>query len=646
VLKESGMTVSAGGSAKLKMNAWVEEEEPAWDDEIAFDESPKQAEVERARGLLHQEIITLLNKINMADPEASHEACDKLNEIFRAAPQEAEVLVQPSLAMPFLQHMLNNDLPIFSLLELLRRCVTLASSPKKQQQQASATAVSILRVINTACNATDGVLVVVCSLQGVALIAECTRQTHSNEMRVAAAEFLLILATKNGSLLQATSGLEAIASLLLGPYSTSRELCHTAIDCLQSLVAKQIPLARAPLCHNLMGFGIAEHLANLMHAIITGKEGIDETHLGRAIETLLALAAVSYTPFRRSICAKPVLEKIMALLKILRQTLTKSKALTSFLLNLLKVVHHASSEESVGDLLEPVIDYLIPLLGQEDQTSAGTPGVGGSRRTAIEINNQVMHILYNLCSLSPSRAARAAHAGYVPIIHRAVKESWPMRELALPILFNLLRMAPKVRPLLWETGTLQLFLDLLEDATWFMEACDCISEWLGDDPDCVAPVLQDHRNCAKIKNIFVLHGKHKLFSKVVPSIVAMAKRSSSVATSLVALGVLPDILNVVAEERTPFARLTLLKLMLALYENATIVAPPQQITPASIPPQTPRASQLAIPAVEQIAMTDPSDMVRGVATEILAFFKKRAESTAPSSSQIDSRHLFPLFGRH
>jgi len=84
----------------------------------------------------------------------------------------------------------------------------------------------------------------------------------------------------------------------------------------------------------------------------------------------------------------------------------------------MKVIHHASSNESNGNPLGELIPYIIPFLGLSfPEGSSAEGGIAFVRRaTPIEINNQIVHILYNLCSLNPARALVAAQNGLVPII--------------------------------------------------------------------------------------------------------------------------------------------------------------------------------------------------------------------------------------
>lgn len=94
--------------------------------------------------------------------------------------------------------------------------------------------------------------------------------------------------------------------------------------------------------------------------------------------------------------------------------------MVSFLLNLLKIVHHASSEESNGAQLEKLLCDIVPFLGASFQHPP-------AHRTPVEINNHILHIVYNLCSLDPGRAMTAVRAGLVPCIVRSLCEDWPMR---------------------------------------------------------------------------------------------------------------------------------------------------------------------------------------------------------------------------
>lgn len=85
--------------------------------------------------------------------------------------------------------------------------------------------------------------------------------------------------------------------------------------------------------------------------------------------------------------------------------------------------------------------------------------------------------MYNLCRLSKSRQEEAALSGVVPLLQNIVQKEPILKEFALPILCDLAHASKVCRKVLWQNGSLDFYLFLLNDPYWQANALDAILVW-------------------------------------------------------------------------------------------------------------------------------------------------------------------------
>lgn len=230
-------------------------------------------------------------------------------------------------------------------------------------------------------------------------------------------------------------------------------------------------------------------------------------------------------------------------------------------------------------------------------------------RNKQEINNQILHILYDLCALNPERALKAAAHGLVPVIKRSLDEDWPMRELTLPVLFNLLRSpSAAAHTALWQAGMLPELLRLLGDQGWCVDACDCLARWLAAadaDRHVQRDVLRPE-NVALLRRVLTAHHGALTFPKLLATYTSLAMSDRELAAALINEGVARDVLDAVAHERRPFTRVALLRLLRALYANTEAAR-----TNAA-------AAQETAAALQGVLAHDTSALVKSISKEIVS----------------------------
>lgn len=234
-----------------------------------------------------------------------------------------------------------------------------------------------------------------------------------------------------------------------------------------------------------------------------------------------------------------------------------------------------------------------------------------------EINNQILHILYNLCALDPERALKAAEHGLVPAIKRSLDEDWPMRELTLPVLFTLLRSpSAAAHTALWEAGMLRELLRLLGDQGWCVDACDGLARWLA--ADAAGHVLHDvlrPANVALLRRVLTAHRDALAFPKLLAPYTSLAACDCALAAALINEGVARDVLAAAAHERRPFTRVALLRLLRALYATTDAAR------------TDPAAARETAAALQHLVAHDTSALVKNISKEVIARISSLVDSS-------------------
>jgi hypothetical protein len=141
-------------------------------------------------------------------------------------------------------------------------------------------------------------------------------------------------------------------------------------------------------------------------------------------------------------------------------------------ITMLKFVKNLSMLDRTHEALESAnaIEILAELLSSSK-----------SKPNFLEISNQILNTIYNLCRLSHERQAEAAHSGLIPILQDIVWTERPLKEFALPILCDMAHSGKMCRKILWSNKGLQFYVKLLSDKYWQVTALDAIFVWLQEE---------------------------------------------------------------------------------------------------------------------------------------------------------------------
>ena len=91
--------------------------------------------------------------------------------------------------------------------------------------------------------------------------------------------------------------------------------------------------------------------------------------------------------------------------------------------------------------------------------------------------------IYHLCRLSPPRQEEAALAGVVPRLHGLIANHFTLKQMAMKVFCDLAKASDGARDVLGRHGSLQVYLEYLEDRNWARGCITSLSMWLIKDID-------------------------------------------------------------------------------------------------------------------------------------------------------------------
>ena len=131
---------------------------------------------------------------------------------------------------------------------------------------------------------------------------------------------------------------------------------------------------------------------------------------------------------------------------------------------LLKCLKNLSMEPSALADLEAAgtLDTLVPLL---------------SGPISDRCKNHILPCIFNMCRVNKRRQERVAQLGLVPHLKKVITDGSPLRQFALPLLFDLAHTSAATRAELCKWSCLPFYLDLLKENYWQAFALNSIAVW-------------------------------------------------------------------------------------------------------------------------------------------------------------------------
>ena len=236
----------------------------------------------------------------------------------------------------------------------------------------------------------------------------------------------------------------------------------------------------------------------------------------------------------------------------------------SAIMALLKCIRNLSMEPTTLVKLDRAgaIPTLVRLLNE--QVVEG-PSISDVKQKEVE--NVVLQSMFYLCRINRNRQTRAAQAGVIPSLIKVVRNSSPLKQFALPILCDLAHSSPTARTHLWEYDSVTLFLALLEDKYWQVDAIKSISVWLVHDTVKMENVLLVSENLTKIMTCFH-DAANTEFENLLEPLLEMMSRSVKLNRALGRNGVfVREILKQLQLIPKALVRKNLLKMLKLLFES-------------------------------------------------------------------------------
>lgn len=324
---------------------------------------------------------------------------------------------------------------------------------------------NLLQIIFTLLEDNDQNLENFCLVGGIPLVAQFTSKKYTNEIRLQAAMFIVLLykSDKYGlPMFLACGGLHILAKFIEEDGDHQPKLVTIGVNGIWSVFEHQGSAPRNDICRNLSKNAVLDSLSRVLIHLLRAKRQNDFDLIDKIVSIFVYFSQTeSHVKFavanRRLFCN---------VFKAFPKLSTKHQ------LSMLKFVKNMSSMPEILPKLQNsnAIDILTRILSRASST------VGFK-----DYANQILHTMYNLCKLSKSRQEEAATAGIIPVLQKAISAGIPLKEFALPILCDMAHAGRVCRSSLWQHHGLDTYLKLTCDPYWQVKAYEAIATWLQED---------------------------------------------------------------------------------------------------------------------------------------------------------------------
>ena len=216
--------------------------------------------------------------------------------------------------------------------------------------------------------------------------------------------------------------------------------------------------------------------------------------------------------------------------------------------------HHSVTATSVPSPL--------PSAGVSSATSNGSNDGGSATSRPLhtkEVQNVVLHTLFNLCRVNRARQQSAAAAGIIPVLQYVINHSPVLKPLAVPLICDLAFAGPSSRQKLWEARAYDTLLGQLSTEYWSLHALNSLATWVGSS-QAMCGVLNKPRNVDSLVHVFRNSTVYQ--EAILPPLLSIVERCPDVAASL---SVRPDFMaELCARIGKPGGKAILLKHLLGL----------------------------------------------------------------------------------
>ncbi|WOH13156.1 hypothetical protein DCAR_0832665 [Daucus carota subsp. sativus] len=507
--------------------------------------------------LFHQQAVEYSKLVATLRPDEPEDvivyACQKLAAFFHERPEQKFVFLT--------QHSFLSLVELFEISENRVVC-------------------SVLQVLNVIIRDNTDIQENACLAGLIPSIMSFAVPDRPYEVRREAAYFLNQLCHSSSLTLHmfiACGGISVLVGFLEADYSKHREVIHLAIDGLWQVFKLQSRTPRDDCCHIAAKKGLLPRLINALCSLNEATQLASISNGGgnswsptspglfshmdspghadlsrKCIEMgagLFLLFSESDTTVKSYMCSQSILSRVFQMFNKLEPVV---------LLKLLKCINHLSTDPHCLDNLQraEAIRHLIPNLDLKEDEGP----------LVSHIHYEVLNALINLCKINKRRQEQAAENGIIPHLVHYIMSGSPLKEYALPLLFDMAHASPTSREQLRAHGGLDVYLSLLEDDIWSVTALDSIALCLAHDNDKkkVEQAMLRKDAVQKLVNFFQsCPAQH--FVQILEPLLKIVTKSSRI-TKLVVPGLMPLLISRL-DHCDAMERLNLLKLIKAVYEH-------------------------------------------------------------------------------
>ncbi|KAG0567805.1 hypothetical protein KC19_7G162400 [Ceratodon purpureus] len=274
---------------------------------------------------------------------------------------------------------------------------------------------------------------------------------------------------------------------------------------------------------------------------------VAQEYLGKVADLLLEFSRAD-TAVKAHMCSTSLLQRLLQIL---------NKLQPSILVKVLECIKQLSQDPYTLEYLQraEAMKHLVPLLAARDG-----PYVN-------QMHNQVLNALHNLCKINKRRQEQAAECGIIPHLMYFIKINSSLKQFALPLLCDMAHASRTTRDKLRENKGLEIYLSLLDDEIWAVTALDSLAVCLAHDNEQrkVEQTLLQKEAVHRLVVFFQSCGG-PTFVHILEPFLKIISKSVKLNTALAVSGLTP-LLVARLEHQDAIARLTLLKLIKAVYEH-------------------------------------------------------------------------------
>ncbi|KAI9204989.1 uncharacterized protein BJ171DRAFT_598587 [Polychytrium aggregatum] len=472
-----------------------------------------------------------------------------------------------------------------------------------ETQISSPLACRLLSLINTVVVANMQVQENICLLGSLSVIFQYTLNKHPSKVRLEAGLFVLKLCRTSPLTLQmfiSCRGLPILTQLLEDNYQAEHELVWIAIDAMEGVFELQGSTPKNYFCEILSKNGVLKKLTTSLLWIMADPD-VRASSFIKKVAGLLLLFSQADSTIKEKLGRRECLKDLARALPHLSPSLQ---------VVVLKCIKNVSMQSSTLDALQSVemIQLISSMLSQK-----GSP-------CYMEVQNQAVTILFNLCRLSKERQELTALAGLIPQLQSFVASKSPLRQFALPILCDLTHGANVVvRNILWESSGVYSYMELLTDPYWSANSLEALGAWICDDLTRIEDVLVAPSGVSALATGFVLASKNSTtqFSNFLGPFQKLLMVSRRICQEILLSSPFRDKMLDRLEHPKVMIRLSVLKIVSTLVENL-LSAPLTEGGAAA--EARPSGSRL-----KRLGQHDPAVLVRELAKKVLVMLRIDSE---------------------